>query len=81
MVKFKEREWMLEEWNAERVHGARRMCCEMLHCIKFDILNSHTDVSEDACPLRLLDPAEFVSYVKFVFYSSSRYFIRNIFTP
>ena len=61
---FKKREWKLEERNAKRVHneagGARRMCCEVLHGVKIDILNSHTDVSEDARPLRQLDPVEFV---------------------
>lgn len=64
MVKFKESDWKLEQWNAKRTHnedsGARRICCEALHGIKIDILNSHTDISEDARPLRLLDPAEFV---------------------
>jgi len=40
--------------------GARRMCYEVLHGLKINILNSHTDISEDARPLRLFDPAEFV---------------------
>jgi hypothetical protein len=63
-VKFKERVWKLEEWNAKRVHneagGTIRMCCEVLHRIKIEMLNSYADVSEDACPLRLLNPVEFV---------------------
>lgn len=63
-MKFKEREWKVEERNAKRVHneagGARLMCCEVLHGVKIDILNSHIHVSENACPLRLHDPVEFV---------------------
>ena len=45
MVKFREREWKLEEWNAKRVHneagGARPVCCVVLHGTNIDILNSH----------------------------------------
>jgi hypothetical protein len=63
-VKFNEREWKVEERYAKRVHNeadwALLMCCEVLHGVKIDILNSHIHVSEDACPLRLHDPVEFV---------------------